>query len=161
MSTDDAYSVPIDRQAVSIRMQSGITLDGEIFLGLFGDNLSMHQKVTMLLEGSSLFFPFRISSSGKTEFLNKKTIRAVEVPLPEDPDNTYFSYRIMHSIPITALFTDTDSISGELMAEVPSDKARLSDCLNLNDIFLCVKVEKKVCYLNKDILQKVVYLDKK
>jgi hypothetical protein len=160
MSTSTCYTVPIDRRAVTVHMDNGAILEGEIFLGLFGDNLSTHQKILALLEDSSTFFPFMICKSGKTEFLNKRNVRVVELLLPEDPDNHYFSFGRMHTIPITALFSSADSISGELMAEVPEEKTRLSDCLNLPDMFLCVKSGEKVCYLNKETLQKVVYLDK-
>lgn len=162
MSANAVFTVPKDRQVVTVRMDNGVTLEGEIFLENFADNLSAHQKVTALLESSNAFFPIRINSTGKTEFLSKKSVRVVEVLFPEDPDNSYFSYRLMRTIPVTALFSDTDSISGELMAEVPAEKARLSDCLNLPDKFLSVKSGEKMCYLNKEkeTLQKVVYLDK-
>ncbi len=69
---------------------------------------------------------------------------------------------LMQRVNITAIFTDGGSISGALMAEVPAEKARLSDCLNLPDHFLVLQTgENTICYVNKYLLRKVVYDGKK
>ena len=67
------------------------------------------------------------------------------------------AYSFMHIEDITTLFTDGTALSGELLAEVPEEKARLSDCLNLPESFLSVKKEKTVYYLNKSTIQQVGY----
>jgi hypothetical protein len=59
------------------------------------------------------------------------------------------AYQLMHIEDITTLFTDGTALSGALLAEVPKEKARLSDCLNLPESFLSIKREKTLCYLNK------------
>jgi hypothetical protein len=46
------------------------------------------------------------------------------------------------------------------MAEVPREKNRLSDCLNLPHRFLSVKTGGKILYINKKAIQKVVHDDK-
>jgi hypothetical protein len=46
------------------------------------------------------------------------------------------------------------------MAEVPQEKARLSDCLNMSNRFLSIRTGATMCYINKDALQKVVHADK-
>ncbi len=66
----------------------------------------------------------------------------------------------MHAISVTARFCDGTAVSGELMAEVPQEKARLSDCLNISNKFLSVKTGGKMCYINKDALRTVVHADK-
>ena len=47
-------------------------------------------------------------------------------------------------IPVNAQFGDGDTVNGELVAEVPAEKARLSDCLNLQNKFLSVKIVDKI-----------------
>jgi hypothetical protein len=160
MSVNTVFTVPKDRQGVTIRLDKGAALEGEIFLESVSDDLSVHQKVTAFLENNNAFFPVKVNSSGNTEFVNKKNVRMVDVDFPEGPDTNYFSFRIMRAISVTALFSDGEAVSGELMAEVPEEKARLSDCLNLPDKFLSVKAGGKMRYINKEALQKVVHTDK-
>jgi len=161
MDTSTAFAVPKDRQIVTVRLSRSIAIEGEIFLETISDGLSIHQKVTAFLENSNVFFPVKSVTGGGTEFIHKQRVRAIEVLFPKDPETNYFSHMHMHMIPITAFFNDGDSISGDLMAEVPQEKARLSDCLNLPNKFLDVKAGNKMCYINKEALQKVVYNEKK
>jgi hypothetical protein len=156
MSGNAAFAVPKDRLNVIIRLEKGISLQGEIFLEYFSDSVSLHQKVAAFLENETLFFPIKVSTGG-TEFLNKQHVRCLEVLFPDDPDASYFSHRPMQAIPVNVIFPDGETISGELIEEVPAEKARLSDCLNMQNKFLNVKTATTICYLNKQALQKVVH----
>jgi hypothetical protein len=160
MSGNTAFTVPKDRQAVTVRLQKGEKLEGEIFLEYMVSGLSTHQKVTAFLENENLFFPIKIIATGMTEFINKKTVQTVDVGVPEDPETGYFSHLLMHTIRVTARFCDGTMVSGDLMAEVPQEKARLSDCLNMSNRFLSVHTGSTMCYINKDSLQKVMHADK-
>jgi hypothetical protein len=156
MSGDTAFAVPKDLLSVSIRLQKGVALRGEIFLEYAPDTVSLHQKMTAFLENDNMFFPIKVGDGG-TEFLNKAQVQYVEVNFPEDPDAHYFSFRPMQAVPINAHFGDGDTVNGELVAEVPAEKARLSDCLNLQNKFLGVKTVNKIYYINRDMLQKVTH----
>jgi hypothetical protein len=160
MSGNAIFAVPKDRQAVTIRLDKGIKLEGEIFLEYMVSGLSTHQKVTAFLENENLFFPIKLIASGVTEFVNKKTVQTVVVGFPGESETGYFSHLLMHSIRVTARFCDGTMVSGDLMAEVPQEKARLSDCLNMSNRFLSVKTGATMCYINKEALQKVVHADK-
>jgi len=152
-----AFQVPKDRQSVVVRLTQGAVLEGEIFLESMAEGLSTHQKVTAFLENSLAFFPIKVSPDGKTEFINKQKVRTVEVAVTAAPETDYFEHLLMHTIPVTTFFGAAESISGELMAEAPQEKARLSDCLNMPNTFLCVRTASMICYINKESLQKVVY----
>jgi hypothetical protein len=160
MSENTAFAVPKDRQVVTIRLSQSMVLEGEIFLELISEGLSIHQKVTAFLENNNAFFPVKMIPGGGTEFICKKNVQTVVVDFPADPETGYFARLPMHTIPVTAHFRDRNTLSGELIAEVPQEKARLSDCLNLPNIFLSVKTDGKMCYINKDALQKVSHKDK-
>ena len=86
-------------------------------------------------------------------FINKERVSMLEVAVSDEEP----AYQLMHIEDITTLFTDGTALSGELLAEVPKEKARLSDCLNLPESFLSVKKEKTMCYINKSTIQKVIY----
>ncbi len=156
MSENTAFAVPKDRLSVIIRLDKGMTVSGEIFLEYVSDTVSLHQKVTAFLENDNAFFPLKINS-GSTEFINKTHVRYVEIIFPAAPDANYFSFRPMQSIPVNALFGDGDAVNGDLVAEVPAEKARLSDCLNLQNKFLSIKTVDKMCYINRETLLKVVH----
>jgi hypothetical protein len=160
MQGDAAFAVPRDRQGVTVRLGGGAAIEGEIFLEYMHADLSLHQKVTMFLENNNVFFPLKVDASGGTAFISKKNVWTVEVGFPEDPETSYFSHLLMQTIPVIAHFCDGTTISGILMAEVPKEKARLSDCLNMQNIFLSVKTDRGMCYINKDALQKVVHADR-
>jgi hypothetical protein len=85
----------------------------------------------------------------------------VDVVIPDGPESSFFSHLHMHTIPIIAHFADGATISGDLMAEVPQEKARLSDCLNMSNRFLSVRTSGIMRYINKQALQKVIHADKK
>ena len=161
MNTSAAFAVPKDRLTVTLRLSREILIEGEIFLESIAEGLSIHQKLTAFLENSSVFFPIKIIPEGVTEFISKRSVRTIEVNFPDEPEAGYFAHLHMHTIPVKVFFHDGDSTSGELMAEVPKEKARLSDCLNLPGRFIDVRTGKKMCYINKEALQKVVYTDKK
>jgi len=160
MNTSAAFAVPKDRLVVTIRLSGNVALEGEIFLESLSASMSIHQKITAFLENSNTFFPIKVIPGGGTEFINKKNIISVEVDFPEDPETSYFAHLFMHTIPVTVYFHDGRTLSGELMAEVPREKARLSDCLNLASKFIDLNTDNKMCYINKEALQKVVHLHK-
>jgi hypothetical protein len=155
MSNHAEYAVPKDRQHVKIRLGKGPEVEGEIFLEYTSEDLSRHQKISVLLESDNAFFP--LQGNAGIEFICKRNVRIVEVPFPEDPENNFFSLRPMNAVPIIAFFIDGDSVHGLLLAEVPEERGRLSDCLNLPDKFLNVRADGTMYYLNKEALQKVVY----
>ncbi len=73
MTGNTAFAVPKDRQGVTVRLGNGTAIEGVIFLEAVSDFLSSHQKVTMFLENDNTFFPIKLDTTGKTEFINKKT----------------------------------------------------------------------------------------
>ena len=160
MSVDTVFTVPKDRQSVTIHLDKGVMLAGEIFLEYISDDLSVHQKVTAFIENSNSFFPLKVQATADTEFINKENVLSIEVDFPEDPDTAYFAFKLMQTIPVTVIFNHGQTISGALLAEVPQEKARLSDCLNVRQRFLSVRVGGKIFYINKNALQKVLHGEK-
>jgi hypothetical protein len=161
MSGNAAFAVPKDRQEVTVHLDRGVALEGEVFLEYMAADLSVHQKLTLFLENDNMFFPIKVGATGGAEFVNKNNVWTVDVVIPDDPEINFFSHLLMHSIPVIAHFADGARISGDLMAEVPKEKARLSDCLNMPNKFLSVKTDGKMRYINKQALQKVIHADTK
>ena len=146
------FAVPKDKQLVTVHLIGGETRTGNVFLEYFPEALTLHQKIKTFLEDATRFFPLTTDGMPPT-FINKGQVSMLEVTASDEEP----AYHLMHIEDITTLFTDGTALSGELLAEVPKEKARLSDCLNLPESFLSVKKEKTMCYLNKNTIQKVVY----
>jgi hypothetical protein len=152
MTTQREFAVPKDKQLVTVHLIGGETRAGNIFLEYFPEALTLHQKIKMFLEDGNRFFPLA-TEGAPPAFISKERVSILEVAVSDEEP----AYHLMHIEDVTTLFTDGTTLTGELHAEVPKEKARLSDCLNLPESFLSVKKGKTICYLNKSTIQKVTY----
>ena len=143
------FAVPKEKQLVTVYLLGGDTIEGNIFLEYNPDARTLHQKMAAFLENRTDFFP--LSSGGTPEFISKSAIRMVEVHYPEDEK----AFDIMHVELVTVIFRDGTQVSGDLLADVPEQRRRLSDCLNLTGRFLFTRAYGKVCYISKQAILKV------
>ncbi len=150
MADHNEFTIPKEKQLVTVYLLGGDTVEGNIFLEYNPDARTLHRKMMAFLENPTDFFP--LSSSSIPEFISKSAIRMVEVHYPEDEE----TFNIMHVELVTAIFRDGTQVSGDLMADVPEQHKRLSDCLNLTGRFLCTRAYGKVCYISKQALLKVI-----
>jgi hypothetical protein len=144
------FVVPKEKQLVTVYLLGGDTHEGNIFLEYFPEARTLHQKLLAFFEDGKDFFP--LSEGGVPEFLNKGAIRMVEVHYPEDDE----TFSLMHVELVTVIFRDGSQVSGDLMADVPEERKRLSDSLNLTGRFICTRAYGKVCYIHKDAILKVI-----
>jgi hypothetical protein len=154
MAERSDLAVPKEKQLVTVHLLGGDTIEGNIFLEYHPDLRTQHLKMMAFLENQTDFFPL---SSGRTpEFISKSAIRMVEVHNAVDEA----SFDIMHVELVTVIFRDGTQVSGDLLADVPDQRRRLSDCLNLTGRFLCTRAYGKVCYISKQAILKVVTASK-
>jgi hypothetical protein len=154
MAERSAFTVPKEKQLVTVYLLGGDTIEGNIFLEYNPDARTLHQKMMAFLENNNAFFPL---SGGRTpEFISKSAIRMVEVHNPEDEE----VFGIMHVELVTVIFRDGTQVSGDLLADVPDQRRRLSDCLNLTGSFLYTRAYGKVCYISKQAILKVITAEK-
>ena len=144
------FVVPKEKQLVTVHLLGGDTLEGNIFLEYFPEARTLHQKLLAFFEDKKDFFP--LSSGSTPEFLYKRAIRMVEVHFPEEED----TFTLMHVELVTVIFRDGAQVSGDLMADVPEERKRLSDSLNLSGRYICTRAYGKVCYINKEAVLKVI-----
>jgi hypothetical protein len=150
MAERSDFVVPKEKQLVTVYLLGGDTMEGNIFLEYNPDARTLHQKMMAFLENRTDFFPL---SSGRTpDFISKSAIRMVEVHNPEEE----VAFNIMHVELVTVIFRDGNQVSGDLLADVPDQRRRLSDCLNLTGRFLCTRAYGKVCYISKQAILKVI-----
>ena len=150
MAERSDFAVPKEKQLVTVYLLGGDTIEGNIFLEFNPDLRTLHLKMMAFLENQTDFFPL---SGGRTpEFISKSAIRMVEVHYPEEE----VAFNIMHVELVTVIFRDGTQVSGDLLADVPEQRKRLSDSLNLTGRFLCTRAYGKVCYISKQAILKVI-----
>jgi hypothetical protein len=154
MAERSEFTIPKEKQLVTVYLLGGDTIEGNIFLEYNPGAQTLHQKMMAFLENEKTFFP--LSTGGTPEFISKSAIRMVEVHYPEDEE----SFSIMHVELVTTIFRDGTQVSGDLLADVPEQRRRLSDCLNLSGQFLCTRAYGKVCYISKQSILKVTSASK-
>ena len=157
MNNDSGLAVPKDKQAVVIHLDAGAIIEGDIFMESSINETSLHQKLLRFLTQGSRFFP--IKTADATEFINTTAIRFVEVKIPADPSANFFSHLLMQTLQVTVYFRDNTTLSGQLMAEVPPGRGRLSDCVNIPAAFLSIYTSGKMCYVNRNNVVKIVEAD--
>jgi hypothetical protein len=150
MAEYNEFAIPKEKQLVSVYLLGGDTVEGNIFLEYYPDARTLHQKMMAFLENQKDFFP--LSSGSIPDFISKSAIRMVEIHYPEDEE----AFNIMHVELVTVIFRDGTQVSGDLLADVPEQHKRLSDCLNLTGRFLCTRAYGKVCYISKQAILKVI-----
>ncbi|OGW26326.1 MAG: hypothetical protein A2X56_07090 [Nitrospirae bacterium GWC2_57_13] len=143
------FSVPKDRLRVRMRLRNETAAAGEIFLEHFPGERPVYQRVAALLEDEQSFVPLLEESSGKMLLVNKANIKIVDFA---DPGDAGEKMGIMHVEQVEAVFATGDALRGELTADVPDERARLSDCLNQRVRFLLLRSEGAICFVNKEAL---------
>ena len=73
-----------------------------------------------------------------------------------DRDDSSFPLDLLQREEITVVFRTGNEMRGILLAEVPEERSRLSDCLNLPDKFLRIRSKSTLFYINKAAILKVV-----
>ncbi len=150
MSEHREFVVPKEKQKVTVHLTGGETRSGNVFLEYHPEAPALYEKISIFLEDKNEFFPLAADGGG-LQFINKRSIRMMEVEYPAEES----AFSLMHIEKITAVFSDGSHLDGMLMADVPSEKDRLSDCLNLPARFLIVRVNDRVHFINKDAVRKV------
>ena len=150
MAERSEFAVPKEKQLVTVHLLGGNALEGNIFLEFNPGARTLHQKMAAFLESQTDFFP--LSSGTMPEFISKSAIRMVEIHYPEDEE----AFNIMHVELVTVIFRDGSQVSGDLLADVPDQRKRLSDSLNLTGRFLCTRAYGKVYYISKQAILKVM-----
>ncbi len=147
-----ALVVPKDKQAITVHFDNGEQVKGDIFLERVLDVTPMRSRMTVFLENESgnSYFPFR-PENGFTEFVNKRHIVAIEFACEGQDD------ALCVSMNINAVLMNGGSFTGTLIAEVPTELSRLSDCINQRNQFLTVKIDVSMFFLNKNMIRKVMF----
>ncbi len=153
---DRTFAVPKRRQHVVLHLEPAVAVEGTIFLEPVHDGVPAYRAVAAFLEDHSRFFPFLPDRAGQAEFINKANVLTVEMEYEADENDSSFPLDLLQREEITVVFRTGNEMRGILLAEVPEERSRLSDCLNLPDKFLTIRSKSTLFYINKAAILKVV-----
>ncbi len=153
---DRTFAVPKRRQHVVLHLEPALAVKGTIFLEPVHDGVPAYRAVAAFLEDHSRFFPFLLDRTGQTECINKANVLTVEMEHETDRDDSSFPLDLLQREEITVVFRGGNEMRGILLAEVPEERSRLSDCLNLPDKFLTIRSRSAIYYINKGAILKAV-----
>lgn len=139
----------------TIRFDKDTKIEGTIFLGTGQYNKPLTSKVSSYLEDAKEFVPFQVGSSGPAELINKNNIMTVEWEDDADAEEDELM-EASHKQDVTITFIDNDTITGTLVSDTPSERSRLSDCLNTRESFIHITSGKRHIHVNKKMLLRVI-----
>ena len=151
----DDLSVSKDRATINAIFRDGKKIRGELFLAAHTESHYGHQKVSDLLEGEKNFLPISIKGEGRTEFVNKNQLLIVEGELATEDDEEKIAMGLFHIEKVRLFFINDDVLEGAMLSEVPKERSRLSDCLNMDQKFINFIKDGRYMYVNKRLLVKV------
>lgn len=150
--------IPMHRLAVRVIPLEGAGLIGTIFLDQSRANQPLYLMVEDYLERENSFFPFKNETTGDTDFINKETIKMVEwVRLNKEEEGEQYA-NLMQAQETRVTFVNGSTLDGTLLSDVPPEKHRLSDCLNIDKKFLIIRTDTDYIHINKAKILKVEYL---
>lgn len=144
------YTVPKDKQSVTLRFKNAKFVKGAIFLERQSQARSLHEKITDFLEQPNRFFPFLEEGASHTVFIRKMTVWGLESARTDINEADMTELSLMHIQNITVRLLDGTTVTGALMAETRPEHSRLSDCLNLKEMFMSLQIDGRLLYINKD-----------
>lgn len=151
----DDLSVRKGRATITAIFSDGTKIRGEVFLASYSDKHYGHQKVADILEDEKLFIPVSIREEDRVEFINKNLVMIMEGELSSAEDEEKLSIGLYHIEKVRVVFINGEIMEGAMLSEVPPERSRLSDCLNLPDGFISMIKGGRYFYLNKKMVIRV------
>jgi len=151
----DELSVRKDKATITAIFSDGTKIRGEVFLASYSDKHYGHQKVADILEGEKLFIPVSIREEDRVEFINKNLVMILEGELSSTEDDEKLSIGLYNIEKVRVVFINGEIMEGAMLSEVPRERSRLSDCLNLSGRFISMIKGGRYFYLNKKMVIRV------
>jgi hypothetical protein len=115
------------------------------FLQAFADGHSGRELILDLLNSESPFLSLENANTGRFVLVNKQRIVCVEPEGRDLVEGTVFT----REIPVLVEMWDGRTLQGVFPVELPPERSRLSDHLNLTPAFLYLLGEKQDFIVNK------------
>jgi len=151
----DGLSVQKDKATVIIVLPDKTKLKGDVFLASYSDSHYGHQKVADILEEDKIFIPLAMKEENRVEFINKDQVVIMEGELSTPEDEEKLSMGLYHIEKVKITFYNNETFEGAMISEVPKERSRLSDCLNIEGKFLSAIKNGRYFYLNKNMITRV------
>lgn len=151
------YRIEKIRCPVVVRMHSGETVTGEIFLQPFVRPGGGDERPQDILNGRDPFFPLALED-GDTLLLAKDQVLEVAIDHGDDVDDAIEA--LARPMVVEIRLTSGDKRAGAIFLELPSERPRLLDYLNREDErFLTLHGTERRFLINRREIEHVRPLD--
>jgi hypothetical protein len=123
----DAYRIEKERLAISIRLRSGIVLDGFVFVQATTYGGRQREEPQDVLNGGDPFFPFE-SHAGETLLISKDHVLEANTDSPVAIDEMRAAMARNADVEVT--LEDGTLRRGTVLIELPHERPRVLDFLN-------------------------------
>ncbi len=141
------------RQRVELLLSGGRVIVGDIHLQLLAQNHSGPEAPLDLFNRDELFFAVTLDAEQPIFVAKGQVLAATLPPQPalDDPARESAARRLELEVELT----DGSLFEGVVMMELPPDRARLLDFLNLTPRFFALSTPEAVRVLNRDHVRAV------
>ena len=146
----DEQRISVDTCRIALKTQTGLHLEGEVFLPLYGSHLDGGQRVEDLLNGDDHFLPLRHQQG--TELINLDQIVSVVVSAEREFDPLIGLGR---EYPVRVESVTGEVIAARIFVNLPGSACRVKDFLNQKKRFLLFLREDQVVYVARDKIVRV------
>ncbi|MGH7662832.1 MAG: hypothetical protein ACRENI_00815 [Gemmatimonadaceae bacterium] len=153
----DPYHIEKFRYPVVLRLLGGAELAGDMFVQTRAPYREGPEAPPDILNGQEPYFPL-VREDGQTLLVAKDRVVDVQAVMPEDAD----PLRMPGARASVLEFTLAGGLvlSGEVLLELPADRARPLDYLNrLDERFLTLRTADGLRFLNRRLIELVRPLD--
>lgn len=152
-----SYRLEKNRRPIVVKMHSGETLAGDMFLQPYGRYGGGAERPLDILNGVDRFFPLNCAH-GTIVLVAKDQVVSVACDLVEGEDDP--RTEITRQVLLEIRLIHGDTFTGTALLEVPEDHARVLDFLNRwKPLFLPLHTDGGQLLVNRSMIERVRSLD--
>jgi hypothetical protein len=136
------------KRKVTLCRSDGMKLCVNLFLSPYAEEHSGRELILDILNSHLVFLPVEDISTGAIFFLNKSGVMFLEIPERDLAEETVLNPEKSVQVELT----NHETMNLSLFMEMPEDRSRVSDYLNLSPGFIYLCGKEKDIILNKSFV---------
>jgi hypothetical protein len=150
------FQIPKLEAPAELLLNDNRRLKGKLFLSILPSSQLGHSSVLDGLNESQRFFPFLCDESSRVEILNKEFLieAIIDIKLDNDEQNNILGSNVWIE-EVEVQFSDNRVLTGNVVLDLPPNRARVLDFFNLPESFFALQKNDKSHIINKKYVTNV------
>lgn len=141
---------------VTMRCRDQQVIKGELFLSLTAKNHTGRETVLDFMNEPEDFFVLKVATAAAINIINKARIMDISVPLELELAEVDMEAMGIKEEPMTIVFNDNFKLTGKSFIDLPPEKARAIDFLNLEQRFFLLVTDSAAHVINRRHISYVI-----